>query len=197
MLSTIYKRRGKRTLVALLVIRFIPAFLFLIAVLIFQIAKPALSTSIEKLYGQSSELFLQSYSYVVGVGLLLFIVLAIILIVAAYVEYISFTYAIDDDAFKTQTGIIDIKEMSVLYRHIQNVDIDRPLVYRLMNMSRLVILTAAHQDNEHKDEHDETEVVIDMIDDTEAQTLQEELLNRSNVETVREVPPSPTPLHTS
>jgi uncharacterized membrane protein YdbT with pleckstrin-like domain len=90
--------------------------------------------------------------------------------------------------------------MSILYHHIQNVDISRPLLYRLFGMSKVVILTAGHEDGNRLEENQsegESEGIIDIIDATEAEELQHELLSRSNVMHVeQEVPPS-LPITTS
>lgn len=170
MINPTYKRRSHRTFITLIVLRLIPASLFLVVVL-------ALASVAKQFAG-----------YVLGIGFLFFIILSAFLVLSAWLEYISFRFYLDDNAFKIQTGIFNINEISILYHQIQNVDIERPLLYRMMNMSRVVVLTAAHEDEKvHTNESDETEGIIDLIDADEAESLQHELLSRSNVQEVKEV----------
>ena len=203
MINPTYERRGKKTLVILLIVRLIPAFLFLIVVLLMASFKGQLTDMVIHLTGKASPVFIQTYNLVLGIGFLLFLLFVSIFVLFAWLEYISFSYFLDTEAFKAQTGIINIKEMSVLYHQIQNVDISRPLLYRMTGMSRLVILTAGHEDpNAHKEEQDDSEVIIDIIDAAQAEELQHELLSRANIVHVHEegTVPSvnpPNPEHTS
>jgi uncharacterized membrane protein YdbT with pleckstrin-like domain len=188
MINPTYQRRGHKTFLALIIMRMIPAVLFLCIVIVLTAFKNNATHSITQATGHPSPLFVQAYNLIIGIGFLLFILLAAVLLLSAWLEYISFKYYLDDNAFKIQTGIININEISILYHQIQNVDVDRPLLYRMMGMSRLVIFTAAHEDEKtHPQEHDETEAIIDLIDNTQAESLQQELLSRSNVQKVEEV----------
>ncbi|MCC2630753.1 MAG: Bacterial domain [Candidatus Paceibacter sp.] len=184
-----YERRGRKTLVVLLILRLIPAFLFLIAVVAVASYKTTIAEAIEKATNQDITPFLQSYSLIVNVGLLIFVLLSALLLLFAWLEYIGLSYVLDQHSFRTRTGIVHIHEASIPYRQIQNVTISRPLLYRLLGMSRIVILTAGHEDNDTPEEAEiESEGVIDMIEKLDAETLQHELLDRSHVQVVKEIP---------
>jgi uncharacterized membrane protein YdbT with pleckstrin-like domain len=189
-----YERRGHRTLVALMVLRLTPAVLFLVALFVLTALHSVIATSFSNLFGDQALRVIHAYNVFLSIGFLLFILLALVLALAAWLEYISFSFFIDEHAFKTRSGILDISEMSILYHQIQNVDIDRPLMYRLFGMSRLSILTAGHEDPDHPELHDESEGIIDLIDEKKAEELQQLLLARSNVQEVAEVPLEATDL---
>jgi uncharacterized membrane protein YdbT with pleckstrin-like domain len=199
MILPTYERRGRKTLVVLIILRLIPAFLFLIAVLVLASFKTHLGETYQQVTGQPLALFLSSYSLIINVGLFVFVLLSALLLLIAWLEYIGLSYVLDEHALKMRKGIINIHEMSLLYRQIHNVSISRPLLYRLFGMSKVVILTG-HDDNDGPgDDRNDSEGIIDIIDKLEAETLQHELLNRSHVQTVKEVdqpaPPSPGHMH--
>ncbi len=188
MINPTYERRGQKTFIALITLRLIPAFLFLCVMIVLAAFKSSAIASMAKATGHASPLFAEAYSLIVSLGFIAFLLLTAILLLSAWLQYIGFTFYLDDNAFKIREGIININEISILYHQIQNVDVDRPLLYRMMGMSRLVILTAAHEDEkEHPDEHDETEGIVDLLDSAEAGALQHELLSRSNIQKVEEV----------
>ncbi len=75
-------------------------------------------------------------------------------------------------------------ETSIPYRQIQNIDIQRDLAYQAFNLSRLVILTAGHDDEKPGD--DQSEGILPALDKDLAEWLQTELLTRANVQKVTE-----------
>ena len=81
-----------------------------------------------------------------------------------------------------QKGILFKREISIPYRQVQDITIDRPLIFQLCGVCRLNILTAG-QDNDH--DNDPTEVNFPIIDRNLAYELRQELLTRANVERVR------------
>jgi uncharacterized membrane protein YdbT with pleckstrin-like domain len=64
---------------------------------------------------------------------------------------------------------------------MQNVDVTRPLVYRLFGISRLVVLSAGH---EQAGEGDQTDTVFDPIDSEVAEEIRVLLGRRIGVQVI-------------
>jgi uncharacterized membrane protein YdbT with pleckstrin-like domain len=101
----------------------------------------------------------------VGYGLsAIFIVSLVAMIVGlviGYLEYINYTYIIEEFGIRTSRGILHRHEISILYRQIQDINIDRSLFYRFIGLARLVLLTAGQ---EEPDQRGLTEVILEPID---------------------------------
>jgi uncharacterized membrane protein YdbT with pleckstrin-like domain len=181
-----YHYRGKRTLIILLVLRLIPAVLFLFALIILIAFQGPITASIEESLGDQAPNFIMVYDYIMSVGFFFFIAFTGLMIVVGWFEYITFRYVIDAHAFKTREGIFNIRETSILYSKIQKVDIDRPLIYRFFGMSKVVILTAGSEDEDKNEPESfaESEIYIDLIEKEQALQIQHELLTRSHVQPV-------------
>jgi putative membrane protein len=102
----------------------------------------------------------------------------------SWLIYENYMFSLGEDALKIKRGVFTREEIAIPYRQIQNVDIEQDLSYRMIGVSRLVILTAGHEDEKMAD--DETEGVLPAIDSTLAEQLQSQLLARANVQTVVE-----------
>ena len=99
-----------------------------------------------------------------------------------------------EDSFKIKRGVLSKTENAIPYRQIQNVDIERSLMFQMLGLSRLIILTAGHEDESIKGEN-ESEGVIPAIDQKLAEWLQTELLKKADVQkTIQVNNQSPNPL---
>jgi uncharacterized membrane protein YdbT with pleckstrin-like domain len=115
------------------------------------------------------------------ISLIASILIAILCSVIAWLTYINFVFSMGEDSFKIRKGILSKTENAIPYRQIQNVDIERDFMFQILGLSRLVILTAGHEDENDK-EGDEAEGIIPAIDQKLASWLQTELLNKSNIQ---------------
>jgi uncharacterized membrane protein YdbT with pleckstrin-like domain len=78
---------------------------------------------------------------IIVVGL---IILAVALAyVVAYLRYRFYHYELTDGEFRKESGIISKKYVSIPYERIQNVEITRRLVARILGLSELEIQTAS------------------------------------------------------
>jgi putative membrane protein len=118
------------------------------------------------------------------IALGLFVIIFLLTFLIAWLIYSNYKFCLGDDSLKIKRGILDKEEIAMPYRQIQNVDIQRDLSFQLMGLSRIVILTAGHE--EDKSGEDESEGVLPAMDKNLAEWLQKELLNRSNVQKVVE-----------
>lgn len=127
---------------------------------------------------------MQPYGLTVSFGIFfLFLISLFVALASAWLTYISYTFLVADDALKIKRGIFSKTEIAIPYRQIQNVDIEINILFRIMGLSRLIILTAGHEDINPKD-NDEAEGIIPAIDSQLALWLQTELLKRADVQKV-------------
>ena len=118
--------------------------------------------------------------------------LLLILLSLAYARmtYMNYTFLMGDDSLKIKRGILSKTENAIPYRQIQNVDIERDFMFQMLGLSRLIILTAGHEDESTKSgssSTDEAEGVIPAIDEKLASLLQTELLKRADIQKVSEM----------
>jgi putative membrane protein len=122
----------------------------------------------------------------------LFIVVIAITFLVAWLIYANYKFCLGDDSLKIKRGILNKEEVAIPYRQIQDVDIRRDLSFQMLGLSRIVILTAGHEDDE-KPGDDDTEGILPALDKDLAEWMQAELLKRANIQKVTEEnPPSAT-----
>ncbi len=112
----------------------------------------------------------------------LFFLSLFIVTFATWLTYTHHTFSLDDDALRIKRGVFTKIETSFPYRQIQNVEVERRLLFQLLGLSKLVIITAGH-DNP-KTERNEAEGILPAIDKYIAMALQDELARRSDVQRV-------------
>ncbi len=96
----------------------------------------------------------------------------ILLILVSTVErYIQHRFLLSEHSFHVRRGIFMVKEKVIPYRHIQNVDIERPYHFRILGLSKLDITTARTDNFE-----DEKSNLIPLIDKNLARKLSEFLV---------------------
>ena len=119
--------------------------------------------------------------------LIVFVVFFAIAFLVGWLIYKNYKFTLGDDSLKIKRGIIEKEEVAIPYRQIQDVDIDRDLSFQMLGLSRIMILTAGHEDAEdEKKGDDETEGILPALDRGLAEWLQAELLKRANVQKVTE-----------
>ena len=129
---------------------------------------------------------LQNYFLMTSFGaFILSLIIAIICSMSAWLTYKNYVFSMGEDSFKIKKGVLSKTENAIPYRQIQNVDIERSFMFQMLGLSRLIILTAGHEDENPK-EGDEAEGVIPAIDQQLAIWLQTELLKRADVQKVTE-----------
>jgi len=131
-------------------------------------------------------------NYVLGATLISFLISLVIFsgaFIFAQLTYKNYLFSISDDSFKIKRGILSKTENAIPYRQIQNVDIERSLMFQMLGLSRLIILTAGHEDEKPSGGSagdDEAEGVIPAVDQKLAEWLQTELLKRADIQKVTE-----------
>ena len=116
----------------------------------------------------------------VTLGVLLLLPLTLLIgLIGTLWQYFGYSYCLDDHALKVKTGIIDIHVDAIPYRQMQDINNRRYLLFRLLGLSRLIILSGGTQDA--GDVNDESKNIIPAIDKHVGDYLQEELIKRANV----------------
>lgn len=118
------------------------------------------------------------------IALMFFGIVAIVTFVVAWLMYVTYKFFLGEDSLKIKRGILEKEEIAIPYRQIQDVDLTRDLSFQMMGLSRIVILTAGHDDEKPLD--DDSEGVLPALDKDLAEWLQAELLKRANVQKVTE-----------
>ena len=95
-----------------------------------------------------------------GLAVLAMLVLLIGVIVAR-LEYANFTFTFEEFGLKLRRGVINITEVTIPYRQMQDVNVERNLVHRMTKTSRVVIDSAGH---EEAGEHSETDIILEPLD---------------------------------
>ena len=116
--------------------------------------------------------------------LALFFVITVATLLASWIQYLAYEFSLDEHSIRIKSGILNVEVEAIPYRQIQNVDVERNIFYRLLGVSRLVILTAGTED---KEIGDESEGIIPAIDKHLAYKIQEQLLERANIEKTIEI----------
>jgi uncharacterized membrane protein YdbT with pleckstrin-like domain len=76
------------------------------------------------------------------------------------------------------------EELSIPYRQVQNVDIDRSLFYQIIGVSKLTIVNAS-QDSILKAE-ERRNIVLDPLDRRDAEEIREKLSHLIGIQVVRD-----------
>jgi len=97
----------------------------------------------------------------------------ILILVSTLERYIQHKFLLGEHSFHVRRGIFMVKEKVIPYRHIQNVDIDRPYHYRLLGLSKINITTARMDTFE-----DEKTNLIPVIDKHLAKKLSDFLIKQ-------------------
>jgi len=81
-------------------------------------------------------------------SLLTLLIISLVLLIGslslvwAYLSYVFYRYELSDNGFKTESGVIYKKYVTIPYERIQNVDIYRGIWARILGLSDLNIQTA-------------------------------------------------------
>ena len=110
----------------------------------------------------------------------IFFVLGFIL---SWLIYINYTFKLEEFDLKLRRGILNIEEVSIPYRQVQDVNIDRSLFYRFLGVSKLIIDSAGH---EEADEKNETHILLEPIDKHIAEAVRSILERRVGVQVVKD-----------
>ena len=100
----------------------------------------------------------------------------------AYLYYSYYRYKIGENSIMVRKGVFSIHEAEVPFEKIQNVDIFRGVLHRLLGLSSIYIQTAGYSESTEKimEKHPGfvSEASIDGISEEEAKRIKQELINK-------------------
>ena len=102
-------------------------------------------------------------------------------IVINILQYNFSTFTLEEFGLRLKKGVLRIEEISIPYRQMQDVDVTRPIIYRLFGLSRLVVFSAGH---EEPGEPDQTNTIFDPMDYEIAEEIRVLLGRRIGVQVI-------------
>ena len=137
--------------------------------------------------GMNKDLFGPKIAPAVSTAAFAILLIGFIMFVIGYgisrLKYKNFTFTLEEFDIKLKQGLFNIKEISLPYRQIQSVDISRTLAYQFFGVSRLVMITAGHEEDNMKNP-DETDTVFDPIDADLAEEVRQTLQRKIGVQII-------------
>jgi membrane protein YdbS with pleckstrin-like domain len=174
MQETTYQHLGQKTFWFFVSKKATAAFVFLVLALILAIVRVHATLS-----PQGADMLQLSSR----ISLAIAIITGVIGFFVARLSYKSFSFTLADNALKIREGILTQEETAIPYRQIQDIKIERTMAHRAMGLSRIIIATAREDNPDSKDEN-ESETVFPAIDMEVALALQNELLQKANIQRV-------------
>lgn len=104
--------------------------------------RKAIRTLLEKPELQQALGFTPLTLFLVEFWWLIFVLLIILAFIWSYLSYHFYRYALAEDGFRKELGVIWKKYVTIPYERIQNVDIYRGPLARILGLSNLQIQTA-------------------------------------------------------
>jgi len=114
-----------------------------------------------------------------GVGLLVFLGILVVAFIWAKLTYHFYRYELREEGFRKEMGVIFKKYVTIPYGRIQNVDIYRGILARILGLSDLNIQTAGMSTQVGKFGGGSAEGRLLGISRETAEQLRNELINRS------------------
>ncbi|MFF2483263.1 PH domain-containing protein [Paenibacillus sp. NPDC058071] len=109
---------------------------------------------------------------------------AAILIAFGYLSWRKFTYVLEEDRIVLRKGVLFRDEKTIFFSRIHSVNIEQPLVQRLLGVAQLKIETPGGDKN--------ADGILAALSNREAEQLRSQLLNRSKPGVAAEAPMNDT-----
>jgi len=123
---------------------------------------------------ETSLFFLKILDLSLVFGIFVVLVAWLISIISTLIRHLTFYFKINELGITIKQGLLHKTETSTPYRHIDSVNVDRPLLYQLLGMSQLHILTG-DEDGENRHGH-MTEIEFPVIELSLADEIRNEIL---------------------
>ncbi len=98
-------------------------------------------------------------------------------------EYYGYSFALGEYDIRVKRGLINRRETSIPFRNIQNINIERTYSHQMFGLSRIILDTAAHEEEES--EKGMSEAVIEAVDKKLGEELRDILHQKIGVQIVR------------
>lgn len=104
----------------------------------------------------------------------------IVILLYSLIIYRQYKFKIDQHAFYVRRGVFFVKESVIPYRQIQNVEINRPYIYRLIGLAELDLTTFSNAEFNGNPNSEKAKHLLPLIDYKVAKSLSEHLIQRGN-----------------
>lgn len=115
---------------------------------------------------------------IIVVGIVVVIISWLIAIIRTLIKHLTFYFMLDEQGISIKQGLLHKNETTTPYRHIENVDIDQPLLYRMWGMCRLHIIIGA-EDGGNDHQHI-SEIEFPFMEKITADNIRTEIFSRTN-----------------
>ena len=157
------------------------------ALMIFSSSILGATAGVATVGGASQSEAMHTAASIVSYGILIVLgfgaVIGLVGLLVSWLEYSNYTYMLDEFGLVMRRGLLDKKEITLPYRQIQDVDIERTLGLQLMGLSKIVLMTAG---TEEKDEHEMTQVILEPLDKAVAEEIKSMLERKIGVQVVED-----------
>jgi len=117
-------------------------------------------------------------------ALLASVILILVGMIIGIVQYRNHVFVLDEFSLKFRRGIFDQKEVTLPYRQIQDLNLTRTVMHRIFGVSRLLMVTAAHED---AGDQSESDTIFDPIDADLAVEMRHFLEHKIGVQVIERV----------
>jgi uncharacterized membrane protein YdbT with pleckstrin-like domain len=111
--------------------------------------------------------------FIVKLAIAITVAYFVFIFLRTYLEYRYYTYLFTEEAFIMTSGYMLRSEVAALYHQIQNVNILRGPLDRLIGVSRIMILMTGDKSNA------QNQLILPGVGKTKAKLVQQELLTRA------------------
>jgi len=133
---------------------------------------------------QTTSVIYQNVSYIDMLVFLASIIMILAGIIVGLIQFRNYFFTLTEFDLKFRRGIFNQMENSIPYRQIQDINLVRTIAHRIFGVSRLVMISAGHEQDQN---HDETDTVFDPIDADIAMEIRTFLERRIGIQIVEDV----------
>lgn len=112
------------------------------------------------------------------------IILMLAGLIVCWLEYRNYSFRFEEFNLIVKRGVFSTEEVSIPYRQMQDININRSLAHIMLGVSRLIIDSAGHEEAE---EHNETDIILEPLDKGVAEDIRSFLDRRIGVQIVKDV----------
>lgn len=168
------QRLGIKVLYYYLLNKVVLGVVFLIVSFILLSYKQNIASVLSKIISVDYAILIMSYILMAMFTISVLIIALSLLL--SWIKYISCDFVLDENALNIRRGFFNKKEVSIPYRQVQNINIEQSFRYKMMGLSRLIILT----DGDREDNQMNHDGVFDVIDHEFAKNIRDFILQRTN-----------------
>lgn len=179
---------GHKAFILLFIRNVAPAFgLLFISILVTNMNQFIIQSVLQALNmsGQYTEGSIYTVATIFGYIVIILYILTVLLFILGYVisklTYHFYTFTLEEFDLRLKRGILHLETVSIPYRQVQDVNINRSLFYRMLGLSRIIIDSAGH---EEKEDLNETNIVLEPIDKNVAEEIRKLLQRKIGVQVI-------------